>query len=167
MPMNKFLIAFTLLSLTSLNAFSDAEPENYSVMGPIELDNNGNILKLDYGKAVYHCEAKGEGARLPTPREYAELSEQMGAQGLSETKIVEYGSYRPVYGYDSEGNKDLFYFSHIGYRPPEGDSGRHVLWTSSGHQLDPGFAYLFYSGIGSIRPSSADFYEAFRCVDMH
>lgn len=107
------------------------------------------------------------GMRLPTARELALVSQNLGAQGISETQKDRH--YYLVKGSDSAGNPDHFYFSFKGYNPPAGDLGTYTFWTSSVHPTFFHSAYLLDASVGVIEsiPRGDDFSsEAVRCVKV-
>ncbi len=68
------------------------------------------------------------GLRLPTARELGLVSQNLGAQGISDTPKE---GYHRVKVSDSQGNNDYFFYSYKGYQRPIGDLGSYWFWSSS------------------------------------
>jgi hypothetical protein len=75
--------------------------------------------------------------RLPTIRELAFEAQAHGAKGILEVSQVNpnevpHGYYKiSAINSRSRQQKDEFYFSHEGYKRPEGDGGNNWFWSSS------------------------------------
>lgn len=132
-------------------------------VGPIERDNNGNILKFNYEQAISHCEAKG--SRLPTAQEYAEHATALGAREIREKAIAGYSKIEVL---DSEGRRSHFYYNYQGYEPPESEEDIDSLWfwSSSVYSRSPDSAYLFVDRHGLLAFGYRHIDHGVHCIDV-
>ena len=105
----------------------------------------------------------GQGARLPTLREFAELSKSLGSKGYltdSEYDLERQGRFavnvRKVSVKNPDGTIDSFNFSHHGYQRPSGGFGEHGYWSSSVHPTNPNFAFYFSGKTGEVGRGDVD-----------
>jgi hypothetical protein len=127
-------------------------------------NNDHSIMRPSWKKAVQYC--AGLGSRLPTIREYALLSQSMGAMGIRETAFPNVDINSPVIANERslnarEGFKEIyrknssgalvidFYFNKLGYRKSFGELDETWLWSSS---LNPSIStskdQQFYEFVG-------------------
>lgn len=175
--MKKILLTFVTLITILSNTFAIE-------LGDIVRRENGKVLEIDHNDATVYC--KKIGSRLPTDRELALYSQRLGSKGILETaypdisitkrkvqaeigKVMELGYYRL--------EKNIFfdvtinyYFSHEGYRTPDGDLGKYNFWSSTIRDLsfnDNSEAYFFSGDDGVIYYISRDMPRAVRCISKN
>lgn len=131
--------------------------------------------------AEKHCTAKG--SRMPTAREFVQMSQSMGARGIRETahknlntddpkvqaeiKAMEVDTFYAIYTKNDQDELVVdFYFSFSDYKRPEGDLGNFWFWSSSVHPYYPDstVAYLFGGQYGGIASNLRSIDAAVRCV---
>lgn len=162
--MKSLVILLAIHFASSVGIASDAPK-----FGPILKHPNGNIRTMNFTEAYVYC--KSQGMFLPSMREFAILAESLGAKGIKD--IHEFPNeneakkkfYEPVTAISSKDlKKDSFYYSRIGYKPPN-DVTHMSFWTSSWYRSDD-WAYVFSdsSGVVHLYNTTSWTYKAVRCV---
>ncbi len=180
-----FFKAILLLVAILTSSLSFAELSIGPEIGDIERDDRGNVLKkINYYAASRHCEAKG--SRLPTAREYAQLSRSMGAKGIKETAhesknwdeviAMRKENFTPIWALDNQDKVWVdFYFNSSGYELPEdhprnGWGKSYALWTSSVNPQSVNTnMYIFYENRGTLTYTYPHDTRgmAVRCMSLH
>ena len=121
---------------------------------------------MQYQDAIAFCETP---SRLPTAREFAEHAQALGAEGILELNEVDPNNvparYRRVFVINPDGQKDEFYFSEYGYRPPQRLTSHAWFWSSSiraEFSRDPFFFNAFTGAVQIGYGRNVDF--AVRCI---
>lgn len=94
---------------------------------PVARDPDGKVKYMNIIEAVQHCE--NNGSHLPSARELAQFSVNLGAKGIVEVCDAGDDYCQKIEAKNIDGKNDSFYFSSAGYRPPEGDLGK--VWFLS------------------------------------
>lgn len=110
-------------------------------------DREGNLIKLNYGGAIRACP---KGTHLPSIREYARLTQSLGAMGVLEVSQVDVNHIPAKYELQSwkvsEKKRDAFYYNHNGY-PVDNKLVDVWYWTSS-EEADSDLIYVMYDDGG-------------------
>lgn len=161
------LISKNVLFLIGILSLSTAVSGYSEQIGDLLRDGSGQVQFMNQRLAGRACAAKN--GRLPTIREFAQESQSNGAKGILEVGQVDPGNVPP--GYDRiwaknpDGNIDIFYYNRDGYRPPQGDLGRHIVWSASWIDSFDGLA--FSSSYGELDFwDREEFRAAVRCVGI-
>ena len=153
--------------------------------GEIVRNPDGSVRIMDWQAATQYCTQVHQ--RLPSAREYAELSISLGAKGIRESayKGVDYGENEAVFkalkeetknnqreGYslsvikatsvnETKNSLELdFYFCSAGYQRPAGDLGLFGFWSSTkGYD-----SYIFNGLTGGIETDYELRWNAVRCI---
>lgn len=157
-------------------------------IGDIERDSSGKVLRMNQYNAEKHCKAKG--SRLPTVREYAQLSQLMGARGIRESAYknligdlietakvsneidaMEADGFHTIYTRNNRYRVLEFYFDHSGYRyrrPKDDDVDEWGwgFWTSSVTGVSSEF-YAFDGYHGDFVRDYRRYYHSIRCMARH
>lgn len=122
------------------------------VIGDIVRNTDGSIRYMNQYDAVQYC--ANQGMHLPSARELAQLSMNLGAKGILEMHDIKNGhvpeGYHHVKAKNADGKDDSFYFNDVGYQPTKGDLGHSWLWSSSVCSDISDFAYGQSGDYGSI-----------------
>jgi len=134
--------AFITIVILSTSVVASA-----STIGNTIRDAKGNLAIMNYEEAAAFCDARQ--ARLPTVREFASLSTEMGAKGIRETKYlnlsyndsavqreVDANSLDHFWSITKPGPAGEpvidFYYSHEGYNFQNPEQWSNLwFWTSS------------------------------------
>ena len=115
-----------------------------SIIEKVARNSDGTLMLVEnQQQAIQYCQ--GLGMHLPSVRELANLAEQNGAAGISETPQDYEKGYRSVFsssiagqGYDPE----LFYYSSIGYKNILPDALEWVMFISSSKQYPLSYPFV-------------------------
>lgn len=128
--------------------------------GDIARNADGSVRYMNQYDAVSYCASQG--IHLPSARELAQLSQSMGAAGVSETAK---DGYNLISAKNADGKIDNFYFNYAGYSRPTGDLGNNWLWSSSVNSYGSDYAYGLYGSYGDVDYVYHTYlYGAVRCV---
>ncbi len=97
---------------------------------------DGSVKYMNQNQAIQYC--LGQGAHLPSAREWAQYSFMLVAEGILEVDFVDSNlGGRPPVGYSLinakdflTGSSDAFYFNLTGYQRPEGELGDNWFFWS-------------------------------------
>lgn len=139
-------IALFLLFGSIANAFQ-GDSSVRSRMTETVQDSFGNFYKVTYEVADTYCSKQS--MRIPTAREFAQFSQELGAKGILETKYPNtsvsnfnvkleiYWNYKnnfvPIYKKTLDGTVVVdFYFNNSGYKFDSPETKQAIdIWTSS------------------------------------
>lgn len=129
---------------------------------------HGGIMLSNHEDASKACPAR---TRLPTIRELAKESQELGAIGILElTQVDPYSvphGYIKISAINTDGRMDEFYYNNQGYKSPGGKLGAFNFWSSSVLSRYSDGALMMYGLDGEItygyRYHSYDI-AAIRCV---
>lgn len=130
------------------NLFSEIIKKNANSASNCPDVDDGDVCLMTWSQAVLFC--KGQGAHLPTAREYAELLLPRGTLIL-ETNEVSGAAPKDFYLVDSlnpDGAHDAFYMNHSNYKRPLEELGNHLLWTASIPPQHQQYAHVYYDEWG-------------------
>jgi hypothetical protein len=136
--LNRLLLVL-LVNLVSFASFAKLE------FTDIVRNTDGSIRYMNQSDAINYCASQG--LHLPSIRELAQLSQSMGAAGISQTAK---DGYYHVNAKNADGKADSFYFRYAGYNRPAGDLGDIWFWSSSVDLYDPDFGFILYGYDGAI-----------------
>lgn len=143
---------------------------------------SNQVCHMNHYDAERYCH--NQGAWLPSVRELALVSKDMGARGIRETAHntaaktdpsvqteimqMEADGYYPIYTINETNQPTVaFYFNYTNYQRPRGNLGKYNFWTSSINPEYSGLAYLLYGINGNIGSGNRAFtstYNAVRCA---
>jgi hypothetical protein len=183
--MSRFFLILAA-TLTSLAAWSDAEPASMQAFMPIVnskdlagaqkrkycsyVDSDSGACLMTLVNAKNYCARVG--AHLPDIREFAKLSHSLGAKGIlsgSETNTEyegpDHDKLTGIFTQNTDNSIDKFYYSSAGYRRPTDSLGNNLLWSSSRYYAHSDYdVYVFIEGDGDIFRHDSTSYGAVRCV---
>jgi hypothetical protein len=134
-------------------------------LGEIAKNADGSVKTMSQANAIECC--KNQGGHLPTARELASYSQELGAAGIIEVadhKDNDQDSYS-IGALNFDSGIDRFYFNYHGYQRPSGDLGNYWFWSSSGCYGNYYGYYVLNGNVGSIDFAYLDNgWHAVRCV---
>ena len=147
-----------LISLPHSALCADAVPR----FSDVAKDQSGKVQLMNQQDSAHYCLQIG--AHLPSAREYAKLSQSLGAHGILETgfpgvsikdpkiqnEMMNLPTYSAIFTTNAAHEITVdFYFDEQNYRPPAEDLGPSLFWTSTANAVDSKFSY-FYSSTSGI-----------------
>ena len=112
---------------------------------------DGSNFALNWYEAMKACPAN---MHLPTIREYANMNQSRGANGILEISQVDPNNvpsgYILITATNPNGIKDNFYYSYKGYQRPVGEPGSGQFLSSSSSDEFPALVYISTGSAGDI-----------------
>jgi hypothetical protein len=136
--------------------------------GDIVKNSDGSIRYMSQYLATEYCSSQG--MRLPSAREFAQLSQSLGAKGIKEfnefpnESAAKKAGYYPVLA-TRWNEHDGFYFSNQGYNRPTGELGnnRFFSYSHNPYMSSPN-SYIFFGDSGYVWEDSPTVFSAVMCV---